>query len=99
MTVWDFSIDGLNAAVLDAFGREVHYLPATGGDFTITAVFRQDHRPEEKAPGVFAVLFIREADLAARAALGDRVEVDGARYRVFQIERDGQGGALLGLHG
>ncbi len=99
MTTWDASIDGLNTAVLNAFGREVHYLPASGGDFIIRAVFRQDHRPEEKAPGVFAVLFIREADIARPVALGDRVEVDSARYRVFQIERDGQGGALLGLHG
>ncbi len=98
MTTWDASIDGLNTAVLYAFGREVHYLPAAGGEITIRAVFRADHRPERESPGMWAVLFLRRSDLTEAPVLADAVEVDGVRYRVFQAECDGQGGVLLGLH-
>jgi hypothetical protein len=46
---------------------------------------------------VYAVLFVRLADLVAAPVRGDEVEIGGTRYKVFDIETDAEGAAVLRL--
>lgn len=88
-------MNGLNAAVVNAFGREVLYLPEAGGQTTVRAVFQALREAEDASLGVYAVLFVRLSDLAAPPVRGDEVEVDGTAYKVFEIEADTSGSAVL----
>jgi len=87
----------LNAACLAAFGREVVYCPAAGAPFTVTGVLETGVRLEETAPGTYAVLFLRLADLPHPPECGDEVEIDGVTYKVFEVEADAAGGVKLAL--
>ena len=98
MSDWTSLMDGLNAGVLGAFGREVLYLPQGGGQYTIKAILEATHQNEEKNPGTFAILFIRLSDLPVMPERADEVRIDSAIYKVFEVEVDGQGGARIGLH-
>jgi hypothetical protein len=84
-------------ACLRVFGREVLYLPEAGGQTVVRAVFQPAREAEDASPGVYAVLFIRLADLPAAPARGDEVEIGGVRYKVFDIEADAEGAAVLKL--
>jgi hypothetical protein len=95
---WASLVNHLNAAVLGAFGREVTYVPQAGASVTVRAVFESTRESQENSPGVFAVLFLRLADLARPPERGDTVRIGGVPYKVFEIEGDGQGGVRLGLH-
>jgi hypothetical protein len=97
MSGWESAASGLNAAVVNTFGREVLYLPDAGGQATVRAVFQAVREGEDASPGVYAVLFLRLADLAAAPVRGDEVEIGGARYKVFDIEADAEGAAVLRL--
>jgi hypothetical protein len=90
-------LDGLNNAAVAAFGREVTYRPQTGTPAPIRAIFQPSHEAEDNSPGVYGVLFIRSADLARPAERGDEVIVGGTLYKVFDIEADVSGGAVLRL--
>ena len=88
----------LNAACLAAFGRDVTFRPVTGGaSFTAAGVLETGVRLEENAPGTYAVLFLRRADLPQGPERGDEVEIDGVSYKVFEIEADAAGGVKLAL--
>jgi hypothetical protein len=89
------SIGRLDAACLRVFGREVTYLPEAGGRATVRAVFQPTREAEDASPGIYAVLFLRLADLAAAPVRGDEVEINAARYKVFDIEADAEGGVVL----
>jgi len=91
------SVSRVDEACLRVFGREVLYLPEAGGEVTVRAVFQPAREAEDASPGVYAVLFVRLADLPAAPARGDEVEVGGARYKVFDIEADSEGAAVLRL--
>lgn len=97
MSAWQAAVKDLDAAVLRTFGREVLYLPEAGGQAPIRAVFQPAREAEEASPGVYAVLFLRLADLPALPARGDAIEIGGVRYKVFDIEADAEGGAVLRL--
>lgn len=97
MSSWESAVSGLNAAVVNAFGREVFYLPEAGGQATVRAVFQTVREVENASPGVYAVLFVRQADLAVAPVRGDEVEIGGTRYKVFDIEADAEGAAVLRL--
>jgi hypothetical protein len=88
-------VSRMDEACLRVFGREVTYLPETGGEASIRAVFQPAREAEDASPGVYAVLFVRLADLPAAPARGDEVEIEGARYKVFDIEADPEGAAVL----
>ncbi|GIU74769.1 MAG: hypothetical protein KatS3mg004_1856 [Bryobacteraceae bacterium] len=87
----------LDAACLRAFGRDVVFLPEAGGSVTMRGIFERTREPEDASPGVYAVLFVRSANLPAAPVRGDEVEIDGTRYKVFDIEADSEGGAVLRL--
>ena len=97
MSGWQAAVKDLDAAVVKTFGREVLYVPAAGGSATVRAVFQPARETEEASPGVYAVLFIRLADLPAAPVRGDEVEISGVRYKVFDIEADAEGAAVLKL--
>jgi hypothetical protein len=94
---WESAMGALNAACLAAFGREVVYCPAAGAPFTVTGVLETGARLEATAPGTYAVLFLRATDLPSPPERGDEVEVDGALYKVFEVESDAAGGTVLSL--
>jgi hypothetical protein len=94
---WGAAVSDLNAAVVNTFGREVLYLPEAGGAATVRAVFQPAREAEDVSPGVYAVLFVRLADLSAAPVRGDEVEIEGLRYKVFDIEADAEGAAVLRL--
>jgi len=91
------SVSRMDEACLRVFGREVTYLPGAGGQATVRAVFQPAREAEDSSPGVYAVLFVRLADLLAAPMRGDEVEIGGARYKVFDIEADAEGAAVLRL--
>jgi len=87
----------MNEACLRVFGSDVVYRPQTGGQASIRGVLEATRETEDAAPGVYAVLFVRLADLPAAPQRGDQVEIASAVYKVFGIEADGQGGVTLAL--
>ncbi|MCC6389140.1 MAG: hypothetical protein IT167_00960 [Bryobacterales bacterium] len=91
------SVGRMDEACLRVFGRDVIYLPEAGGQATVRAVFQPAREAEDASPGVYAVLFIRLADLSAPPLRGDEVEIGGTRYKVFDIEADAEGAAVLRL--
>jgi len=98
MTDWTSLMDDLNRAALGSFGREVIYTPQSGAAVSIRAIVEAAHEAEETAPGTYALAFVRLGDLpGAKAERGDAVEIDGASFKVFKVEADGQGGAVLSL--
>ena len=60
-------------------------------------IFQRTNEPEDASPGVYAVLFVRLADLPAAPVRGDEVEIGGVQYKVFDIEADAEGAAVLRL--
>lgn len=97
MSDWPSLTSALNTTVLGAFGREVVYTPQAGGSITIRAVFESTRQGEDNAPGVYAVLFVRTGDLPQPPERGDEATVDGRTYKVFDIEADTTGAAVLRL--
>ena len=94
---WELAMGALNAVCLAAFGRDVTFRPATCASFTVAGVLETGARLEENAPGTYAVLFLRRADLPQGPERGDELEIDGVRYKVFEIEADAGGGMKLAL--
>jgi hypothetical protein len=90
-------VSRMDEACLRVFGRDVVYLPEGGGQATVRAVFQAVREAEDASPGVYAVLFVRLADLPAPPTRGDEVEIAGTRYKVFDIEADAEGAAVLRL--
>ena len=97
MSDWGSLTNALNTSVLGAFGREVLYTPQVGNPMTVRAIFESTRETEENAPGVYAVLFVRLADLQQQPARGDEVLVDSVTYKIFDIEADTSGAAVLRL--
>ncbi|MCW5976704.1 MAG: hypothetical protein KIT09_01440 [Bryobacteraceae bacterium] len=91
------SVSRVDEACLRVFGREVLYLPEAGGQAVVRAVSQPAREAEDSSPGVYAVLFVRLADLPGMPARGDEVEIGVIRYKVFDIEIDAEGGAVLRL--
>ena len=91
------SVSRMDEACLRVFGRDVTFLSEAGGSAAVRAVFQPARETEEASPGVYAVLFIRLADLPAAPVRGDEVEIGGVRYKVFDIEADAEGAAVLKL--
>jgi hypothetical protein len=91
------AVSRLDDACLRVFGREVTYLPESGGQAAVRAVLQAVREAQDASPGVYAVLFVRLADLPAAPLRGDEVEIEGVRYKVFDIDADAEGAAVLRL--
>ncbi|MCL5743465.1 MAG: hypothetical protein M1541_05985 [Acidobacteria bacterium] len=94
---WDAAMGALNAACLNVFGRQVTYRPAAGASVVITGILETGVRLEANAPGTYALLFLRWADLPQPPVPADEVEIGGATYKVFEVEADAAGGVKLAL--
>jgi hypothetical protein len=94
---WDAAMGALNAACLGVFGRQVLYRPVGGNPIVVTGILETGVRLEENAPGIYALLFLRATDLSSPPERGDEVEIDGATYKVFEVEADAGGGVKLAL--
>ncbi len=92
------SVARVDEACLRAFGREVTYTPQAGEPFVLTGILDTGARPENAAPGTYALLFVRAAAFAEPPARGDEVTVGGSVYKVVDLEADAQGGLRLVLH-
>lgn len=97
MDQWEQLTGALNAQVLDTFGRVVTLHSQAGGTVDIRAIFQPAREAEDSAPGVYAVIFVRLGDLPAPPARGDAVEIREVRYKVFDVEADTSGAAVLRL--
>ena len=102
---WESAMGALNAACLAAFGREVTYSPAAGAPVTVTGMLETGVRLEETAPGIYAVLFLRRADLPQPPQRGDEVEIDGAGLQGVRGggrrrgRREARAAGAVGSHG
>lgn len=90
--------DQLDRAALRAFGRDVTYAPSGSPPYPLRAILDAGARPEESAPGVYAVIFARAADFALPPVRGDEVTVGSSTYKVVDIDADAEGGIRLVLH-
>mgnify|MGYP000935876230 CR=1 FL=1 len=90
-------VSRMDDACLRVFGREILYLPEAGGQAAVRAVFQPAREAEDASPGVYAVLFVQLAGLPAAPVRGDEAEIEGVRYKVFDIEADAEGAAVLRL--
>jgi len=97
MSHWSSLLGAMNSFALNAFGREATYIPQLGGEVAIRVVLEATREAEGSAPGVYAVAFLRSADLSASPERGDEIVVGATRYKVFDIEADHGGGVLLRL--
>ncbi len=98
MADWASLVDRLNEQVLSTFGRELTYTPQAGTPSTLVGILETGARPEDAAPGVYALLFVRAAAFAEPPARGDEVTVGGSVYKVVDLEADAEGGLRLVLH-
>jgi hypothetical protein len=98
MADWALLAEKLSEQVVATFGREVTYTPQAGSPFTLTGILDAGARPEDAAPGTYALLFVRAADFAEPPARGDEVTADGSVYKVVDLEADAEGGLRLVLH-
>jgi len=87
----------MDAACIAAFGRGIIYLPKAGGQIAALGIYQRTAEPEDTSPGVYAVLFVRQADLPAPPMRGDEVEIGAERYSVFDIDGDSEGGVVFRL--
>lgn len=91
--------DGLDAAVLSAFGADYRFVRQGVDVTTVRGIFDRDWMAiaSEDGPPVTTLataIFVRAADVAL-VQRGDGVEAEGSFYAVQDIRPDVQGGALL----
>lgn len=87
----------LDQACLRAFGSDLVFVPQAGDSFPLRGIFQRTAEPEDASPGVYAVVFVRLDDFPAAPVRGDELEIEGARYKVYDIEADAGGAAVLRL--
>ncbi len=97
MTNWSSLFNSLNKAAVGAFGRELAYVRQSGEEYSVRGIFQATREAEGAAPGVYAAVFLRAAALEFTPQRGDAVVVDGATYKLYDIEADHGGGLVLRL--
>ena len=100
MADWTSLVNALNTSVVSTFGTQVLYTPADSNlaAHTVQGILETPRTEEETPLGMFAILFLRLADLPAPPVRGDEVTIDQLAYKVFEIESDQAGGVRLVLH-
>jgi hypothetical protein len=97
MSSWHEAVKDLDAAVVQTFGREVLYLPEAGGRASMRAVFQPAREVRRRFAGRLCGAVRAAGGLPGAPARGDEVEIGGVRYKVFDIEADPEGAAVLKL--
>jgi hypothetical protein len=100
---WAGLVGRLNTACVEHLGQAVQYRTGAGQVVTIDdVIFDDGHVRIDATPaGVTSTgpwVFVKLADLPTDPEEDDPdVMVNGTTYRVFEVQRDGQGGAKLML--
>jgi len=97
MAGWASLMDRLNEQVLSTFGQQVTSSPQGGTSFPVTGILEAAARPEDSAPGTYAVLFVKASAFDQPPERGDEVTVSNSVYKVVDLEADAAGGILLRL--
>jgi hypothetical protein len=97
MAGWASLMDKLNEQVLSTFGQQVTYSPQGGTPFPVTGILETATRPEDSAPGTYAVLFVKASAFGQPPERGDEVAVGSSVYKVVDLEADAAGGLVLRL--
>ncbi len=103
-------IAAANGTILDRLGSYFEYAPRNGTPANVRGIFDAEfRRADATQPGVALVgpaVFVRLSDLPTDPVMGTPVDpvtddpvvtVDGVAYRVREVQKDGQGGAVLHL--
>jgi hypothetical protein len=97
MSDWASLLNELNEHVLATFGQQVTYTPQSGTPFAVTGIVETATRPEDSAPGTYAVLFVKASAFGQPPERGDEVTVGSSLYKVVDLEADAAGGLILRL--
>lgn len=100
---WPELLRGIDAACIAAFGVDTQYRPDDGEPIEVRGIFMNPYRRADAShAGVSSsspAVFYRLADLPGNPdEHAAEVAVDGATYRVTDVQPDGDGGVLLLLH-
>lgn len=87
----------LDKSCIQAFGRDLIYVSEGGISTSVRGILENTAEPEDASPGVYSAIFVLLSDLQSSPERGDQVEIDGVRYRVFDIDSDLHGAARLRL--
>lgn len=86
----------VHAQIQSTFGETIVYEPLSGGSFSIEGVFNDrytgvDPATEQLVTSVQPTLGVKLSDLAAPPAKGDFVTIRNVKYRIREIQEDGEG--------
>ena len=95
-------VGAADGVVLAVMGDPIHYDPQVGAEKDIVGVFDSEfRRADSTQPGVAVVgpaVFVRLADLLPiDPARDDQLTAKGSTYRVREVQKGNQGGAVLHL--
>ena len=93
---------GVLSCTTKTLGEPFLYLPASGGSFELYGVFDEkflgiDPDTEERISSSDPHLGVKLSQFEVEPRQGDQVEIEGQRYFVKEVQRDGQGGAEIML--
>jgi hypothetical protein len=106
------TFDGTMGVLMTFFGTAIEYAPLNGAPGNLQGIFDMQFRrlaADTRQPGIASVgpaVFVRLSDLPVDPVMGAPVDpttdnpvitVDGIEYRVREVQKDGQGGAVLHL--
>lgn len=96
-------VDGALKSIRTTLGETISYTPGGGEAVEIKGVFSDDFLELDPATGVPVQtkrpnVLIRLADLEAEPEQGDELTARDEDYVVHEVQKDGEGGALLLLH-
>ncbi len=101
---WQDKTKAVMDACLDAFGEEITYTPADGGDpVVLDGIFDEAFESVDAATGLSIIsqqpiIGIKIADLPYVPTRDDVVSIRGIDYRVVEPQHDGQAGYRILLH-
>lgn len=103
MGIWQDRTDNVMIHCRDTFTTDLIYKPSVGAQISIQGIFDDEFISVVMLDGVPVEtrrprLGIRNKDLVARPAKGDKCIINGSTYRVMEYEPDGEAGTALFLH-
>ena len=92
---WSAELAKKVAIQVATFGRQVTYTPDGGAPAQVTAILVEAAEREHQSPGVVARLLVDLAAFPVPPASGGAVAIDGAAYRVFDVDAAEDGSAVI----
>src|SRR3990167_3713782 len=96
-------VDGILKKCTNVFGEDVSYFPSSGGVVTVRGIFDNqyelvDPETEQVISSQQPVLGVNLNSLNFEMKTEDQIQIRNLRYKVTEVQEDGQGGATLFLH-